>query len=472
MKFFIFFYFSFGEILHVEVNTMKNNNILYSEKNIDTSNVEAMLALGRKFFQLHKEDKKTIMCHADTDGIVPAAVLAKFYPVHQVIIEKLPLSPDSLRATVRAAVSGHVLIGLDLALHQYRPYLDAIRKIAPVICCDHHAIEGDKEYALREFGYINPALYDYAKPWEYCTSKIVFDILHSAALDGIEYCLFYDSDFVELLKKEKWKIALGIICDVADKKWRDFMTEIFAEYSESDLRKLERLLTLYCHCSETPEVALRALILAEHPSDVLEGRNIYSYILLREYPVMEQEFKTAMSMFEEKAESPEDGIVFYEIESDYAIASKVATEKGKEFEMKRKDVTLFVLQRSKKEGGVQKVKVKGRDHSGRLNLARLMKEAAEKLDPKGKADMSCEEIYSGCQDKENVKACYAAIDQVCSGIGKGGGHVVAAAGEFPAAALDEFKKFAVHFVKENKKGFSPLETMVEEYIARGYSPQR
>lgn len=255
---------------------------------------------------------------------------------------------------------------------------DLGNSIGPFISIDHHQREVVNGNAFKSI-VIKPSSFSEVEPSKYPVSKMVFD-------------LFGGRD---------WICAIGLIGDVSDKNWPDFMNKVKTKYklTQKKVTELEEIVT--CISSQYTEKINSLsdfLIEAKGPSSLFKS----DYVGLKK--LFDARIKILKEVFKTEAECFDDvNICFFKC--DNRFSSKMSTV----LSMEHPNKVLIVYE---KPGDSIKCSIRRQDY--RVNCGELAKFA-----------------ILGIPDS------------------RGGGHIPAAGAQFPPEYLEQFKKQARMYLLTN-----------------------
>ena len=222
------------------------------------------------------------------------------------------LKPDWVVVTDKAVDSDPVMF------HEAEKY-------CKFLIFDHHRILADlnsEQTIFVKSQYINPKIDGSLYP----TTKLVYDLL---------------SKHVDLTDLD-WIAAVGVISDMAQIQWTDFLDTVFAKYNvakgtnyfDSSIGKVSGLISTADTCGKSDE-SFEVLNSAKEYLDVVKSK-------LREYQQQVQsEIDRILDEFNEKSEYfPEKQLYYYEISSPFMLNSMISTI----LSMKEWSMSFIVLQ--------------------------------------------------------------------------------------------------------------------------------
>lgn len=175
---------------------------------------------------------------------------------------------------------------------------------------DHHRILADlnsEQTIFAKSQYVNPKIDGSLYP----ATKLVYDIF---------------SKYVDLTDLD-WIAAVGVISDMAQKQWIEFLDSVFARYNvakgtnyfDSSIGRVSGLISVADTCGKSAE-AFDILNSAKGYLDVVKSK-------LREYhSEVQSEIDRILDEFDAKSEKyPEKQLYYYEISSPYMLNSMIST---------------------------------------------------------------------------------------------------------------------------------------------------
>ncbi len=277
-------------------------------------NPELIKATQDFFKQLTKEDVVAVIHHTDPDGVTSGVLAAK-------LVERIRGKPVDLRynqeggevtilsETVNLLKSKNVnkVVITDLNCDGDASTLKDLSEFADVVVLDHHPVSSTEHVII----YKPQLAYNIEDASGYSAAQIVYDV--AAVLVDME-----DLD---------WVCAVGMIGDVATKKWEGFLKKVCEKWKiKPDNEWFE---TVLGHCAiviSSAEAYDRAKVgecydvvyKAKGPNDVLTSK------LAQYEEIINKEINRMIAEYDDKADQDGD-VVFYEIEPKYGVKGTVAS---------------------------------------------------------------------------------------------------------------------------------------------------
>jgi len=290
-------------------------------------NPELIKATEDFFKTLTKEDVVAVIHHTDPDGVTSGVLAAK-------LVERIRGKPVDVRynqeggevtilpATVEMLKQKNVtkVVITDLNCDGDAATLKSMSEFANVMVLDHHPVSSTEHAII----YKPQLAYDIEDASGYSAAQIVYDV--AAVLVDME-----DLD---------WMCAVGMIGDVATKKWEGFLKKVCEKWKIAPNN--EWFETVLGHCAIVISSAeafdktkvgecYDVVYNAKGPDDVLNSK------LAQYEEIINKEINRVIDEYDEKADK-EGEIVFYEIEPKFGIKGTVASLLSK----RHKDKMLIV----------------------------------------------------------------------------------------------------------------------------------
>ncbi|MFH0948853.1 MAG: DHHA1 domain-containing protein [Candidatus Aenigmatarchaeota archaeon] len=297
---------------------------------------------------IKEKDNVVIIFNNDGDGICSCALLMKVLHPNKPFIISQPMPMDkNLIQRIQTTLPNKIIF-LDLAVDQQQGILKKIGNIADIMIIDHHKFL--KNLTSSHVIHVNPRFekHDIYQSTSYLVYKICSKICN--------------------MEDHLWIAAIGIIADYDIRYSDDVMEKIKKKYSlsgsayDSAFGKIANMISSANAIKDiTSEEITEIVVKAKYPEDVMGNDK-----LIIAHDKIEKEIESAMEDFDKNCEKHK-GILFYNIKSKYNIASPVVMRA-----MKSSAGIVIVY---KKNGS--KIKVSAR--SAKLDIAKIMKKAAEGL---------------------------------------------------------------------------------------------
>jgi len=261
---------------------------------------------------LSKEDRIALFHHSDADGFCAALLVSR--ALEQLIGKKpdfrfvVPVPGSALNAEHLAelkAKGANKLISVDLSLDQNLIHLKKAEKIMEILILDHHKlyndVNGEKTVMVKS------QMLSEIEPSHYCASKLSYDLFSR----------------LTPLEKYGWWAAVGIIGDMGDKQWTDFLESAAkkAGITVEQLNNIEEIISAVESMSFSGLYGLFSVFYSANPKELLTG----------EYAKKVEDFRKELSRYAKDAKEnaeifPEKGLVFYFFESGHQIKSALINE--------------------------------------------------------------------------------------------------------------------------------------------------
>ncbi len=225
------------------------------------------------------------------------------------------------------------------------------------IVFDHHEAPQEVDPNII---YFHPLLtYGYPVPSQYCTTKLVYDLL---------------SEFADLSELD-WIAAIGVVADSTYKTWKEFVDGTLKKLGlpaptnpfDSELQRVGTLLYYgLAMGKEEADQAIKIYFSAQTYQEALEK--------LQPYAIVEEEVTQFMENWKKYAEryQEEDDVIFIRIESRYKINSLLSNQISSQHPHK----TIIVGAPSKEE---DEFTFSLRRQDGKVNLPALLHEVGRQL---------------------------------------------------------------------------------------------
>ncbi|MEK6951123.1 MAG: hypothetical protein AABX13_05360 [Nanoarchaeota archaeon] len=286
------------------------------------------------------------------------------------------------------------------------------------IVFDHHEapLEVDPNiiyfHPLRTYGYPDPS--------QYCTTKLVYDLL---------------SEFADLSELD-WVAAIGIVSDSTYKTWKESVDATLKKLGlpvpedpfNSRLQRVGNLLYYgLAMGKEAADKAIKTFFNAKSYQEALDG--------LQPYAVVEEEVNTLMKNWREYVEGRKEGkeqekqdqviaddVIFIKIESKYKINSLLSSRISYQYPHK----TIVVGAPSRESGGNKEedeFTFSLRRQDGKVNLPAILKELSRQLPGAvGGGHIPASGAKCKKQDYEQFKALFRKLHEKYSPPAEGSGH--------------------------------------------------
>ncbi|MEM2874073.1 MAG: DHHA1 domain-containing protein [Candidatus Nanoarchaeia archaeon] len=255
------------------------------------------------------------------DGIAAAAILLK---VFLKLFHEAPRAKFASPSVItKLALHQKNIIFVDLAVDQERKYLLELKKKSKILIIDHHQLTNNmnKEGIL----HIHPDLFSKIPSVRYPGAKLVFDICSRIAkIDDLD-----------------WIAAVGMVHDISAEYWKTFIDKVFAKYPElgkktytyeDKIGQLASIITAGQELKNGNELALKVLLEAERPSDILETRIPEAEDLLEADKARMEELNYFVDNWEKLASYDRKlKLVIYDVDLKHKISSALSTTLAKKY---------------------------------------------------------------------------------------------------------------------------------------------
>jgi single-stranded DNA-specific DHH superfamily exonuclease len=324
-----------------------------------------MNKLFDKAISFLRESKKTlIVFDTDGDGIGSAVIMAK------AVKRAFNSSPNSIPRSHGKSLVTRELIDkikgkfdliafLDIAADEIPEYVEELAQKSKVLILDHHLVR--KDMNGKRVAHLNSSMWQKKIPsHRYCTSKMAYDLC---------------SRFVDIQDMD-WLAAMGILNDMADKSWKPFLKEVFSrnKITFEQLRTVNNIVTSSYQFSKNKDimVSFQACLEALSPFDILYARTDNAKMLKGFYDVIENEIKSVMKSWKEKADiSDSKKLIMLELDSRFSINSTISTL----ISIDRPHYTVMVARKNGKS-----VSISLRRQDKKVDCNKLAKELIEDLE--------------------------------------------------------------------------------------------
>ncbi|MFH8120049.1 MAG: DHH family phosphoesterase [Candidatus Aenigmatarchaeota archaeon] len=301
---------------------------------------------------INKEDKIGLLYHKDGDGVCSGVLIYKL------------LNLTGLRIKLRRAC--------DPALS--KKIIEEIKDLNVLIACDLPLDQRIKDKTLEGWEdaycvHINSRFMNVEQPSKYCATILAYNLFSAHSH----------------LSLQKWEwLIYGALCDFSN----------YINLKVNDKAFLfEKIITSYAHAGKNPDLIFDALVVADEIDEIIEGKNLFSYTVLRELEEINEEKDKLLMDVKESINSGkptgkvkdivtlgsgEKMAVILEVETDKSILSDVINV----ISIERKD-DLIVFIKEKDKGENKEVEIKLRCQSGRMKCNEIAKEIASKFNGKG-----------------------------------------------------------------------------------------
>ncbi|NIO45112.1 MAG: hypothetical protein GTN36_06215 [Candidatus Aenigmarchaeota archaeon] len=284
-----------------------------------------MIKRAVDFLKKNGNKKTVIIFDTDGDGIGAVVILAKtFKKLFKKTPRAIPASHDLFFITknmfqeIKNKKFDNI-ITVDIAVDEDPEYILKLAKKSKILIIDHHQINRNLN-RIKNILHVNPSLEKIKiPPFNYCTSKIVYDICNK--LTNIE-----DLD---------WLAGIGIVNDRSENKWKGFLNKIYKKHniSLSKLRLINNMITSSYHHSRTKgaKKGYKACLEASSPIDILKSRTPNSKKLKKFYNIIEEEIVLTMKDWKRNSEVIENKkLIILKLKTKFSINSPISTKISKE----------------------------------------------------------------------------------------------------------------------------------------------
>jgi len=289
-----------------------------------------MLNLAADFIKHCTPSETTIVYHGGCgDGLAAAAILLKTF---QKLFGEIPKTKFASPGVVaKLNIHSKYIIFVDVAIDKEKEYILGLAKNSNILVLDHHLIVNN----LNEFGipFVHPDLFSKIPGVRYPGAKLAFDVCSILA----------DT------KDMDWIAAIGLIHDVGAEHWKPFMDKVFIKYKElgkitytysGKIGELVSIITAGQELRKGNELALKVLLEADRPSDILDAKIPEVEDLLEVNKGREEELKYYVANWEKLADyNRKLNLVIYDVELKHKISSALSTALSK----RHPDLTFIVM---------------------------------------------------------------------------------------------------------------------------------
>jgi single-stranded DNA-specific DHH superfamily exonuclease len=262
-------------------------------KNLNTKTKKGLIEEAVDFIKsLNPNDKVALLYHRDGDGVCSAFLIHK-------ILDKLKI-PVIMK-------KGYSSLG-DYSLAHIP------EKVTTAISCDlslDKKIDEKLDYCV----HLNSRFLNIENPFHYSATILSYKIF---------------SNFIDNNKYD-WAL-LGALCDCGEDIQHDMLKKIFSYYGKEKSKKFEDIITL-CSRVYSTNIALEAMLLSEDLEDILNGENLMSNKLIKEYERLSKIRENLLRDVEESIQTGNpignvEDIITYDFKENKAIFCEL---KSKEF---------------------------------------------------------------------------------------------------------------------------------------------
>ncbi len=199
---------------------------------------------------LSRSDRVALLYHRDGDGICSA------FLIHKIL--------DTLKIPIlyrRACGS--------LVEYKANQIPD---NITTIVSCDLPLDRKIDESKIDYCVHLNSRFLNIKNPFHYSATVLAYDIFDKFA------------NLYEDLKSYDWAL-LGCLCDCKDESQHESIREVVASYTIEKARKFEDIITL-CGRSFDANLVLEAMLFSRNLDEIIQGENLFSHVILKEYKAM------------------------------------------------------------------------------------------------------------------------------------------------------------------------------------------
>jgi len=265
---------------------------------------------------LKKRDRIALIHDSDADGVCAALLAAKAL---KKLTGRNPVlmphyhSMESIDARELKKIKGlkaNKIIVLDLPVDLYTESLRKLESIAErILVLDHHEVGKVKS---NKTSVIKSNFIPGIPSGKYCTAKLCFDLFTEAGID---------------LSKDAWIACLGIVADVGDDYWRNFLKREFKRKGMGLKKGMQACLEITKIVDAVNFIEPRksgklfnALLKAKTFKDAMKKE----FLELKK--VQEKEFNKWLKKFRKEADYfPEKNLYFYVLKPRFSIKSTLTT---------------------------------------------------------------------------------------------------------------------------------------------------
>jgi single-stranded DNA-specific DHH superfamily exonuclease len=279
-----------------------------------------MLNLAADFIKHCNPKETTVVYHGGCgDGLAAAAILLRTF---QKLFGEMPKAKFASPGVVaKLNLHSKTIIFVDLAVDQEKDYLLNLAKNSKILILDHHQVSNNlnKEGIL----HVHPDFFSKIPGVRYPGSKLTFDV-----------CSIL-TDICDL----DWIVAIGLIHDVGAEHWKPFLDKVFAKYPElgrktytyeGKIGQLVSIITAGQELKNGNELALKVLLEADRPSDILDAKIPEVEDLLEVNKERMKEFNYYVENWEKLADyNRKLKLVIYDVDLKHKISSALSTALSK-----------------------------------------------------------------------------------------------------------------------------------------------
>jgi single-stranded DNA-specific DHH superfamily exonuclease len=268
-------------------------------------------------FIKHSDPKETVVVYHGGcgDGIAAAAIMLKTF---QKLFGEMPkVKFASPGVVAKLNLHSNTIIFVDLAVDQEKDFLLNLAKNSRILILDHHQLQNN----MNDFGilHVNPDMFSKIPGVRYPGAKLTYDTCS----------LIADTSDMD------WIAAIGLVHDVGAEHWKPFLDSMFAKYKElgkvtyeykGKIGKLVSIITAGQELKHGNEIALKVLLEAERPSDILDEKVPEVSELVELDKAREEEITHYVDSWEKLADIDRKlKLAIYDVELKHKISSALAT---------------------------------------------------------------------------------------------------------------------------------------------------
>lgn len=267
---------------------------------------------------LRKEDRIAIIHDSDADGVCAALLAAKalkkltgrkpvLMPHYHVFLDS-----QGLERIKRLKVDKVII--LDIPADRYTESLRKLESIAErILVLDHHEVGKIKS---NKTSVIKSNFVPGIPSGKYCTAKLCFDLFTWAGID---------------LSKDAWIACLGIVADVGDDYWQNFLKKEFKRKGLSLKKGMQA-------CFEITNIVDAVNFIAPKKSgklfNVMLNAKTFKDVMKKEFrelrEAQQKEFNAWLKKFKKEADCfPEKNLYFYVLKPKFSIKSALVNSIAK-----------------------------------------------------------------------------------------------------------------------------------------------